>query len=82
MNFLRETCLSKINSLFDIHAPLKKTSKYKLKFKTKPWITPGLQKSVAFKNKLLKNSFASKNPIRNYVVIMTTKITGIRYLLF
>ena len=33
-----------INSLFDTHVPLKKICQYKLKFKTKPWMTPGLQK--------------------------------------
>ena len=32
-----------INSL-DCYASLKKISKYKLKFKIKPWITPGFQK--------------------------------------
>ena len=49
INFSLETYLSKINSLLDTHAPLKKISKYKLKFRTKPWITPGLQKSIAAK---------------------------------
>ena len=29
--------------MLDTYAPLKK-NKYKLKFKTKPWITPALQK--------------------------------------
>ena len=32
---------------------LKKISKYKLKFKAKPWITFGIQKSISI-NKLLK----------------------------
>ena len=45
-----------INSILDVHAPLKKDHKYKLNFKTKPWITPALQKSVSIKNNLLKNS--------------------------
>ena len=57
----------------------KNTSKYKIKFKTKPWITPGLQKPVAVKNKLLKKLFTSKNPMRIYIVIMSTKNTGICY---
>ena len=34
--------LDKINILLDAYAPLKKINKYKLKFKSKPWITPGL----------------------------------------
>ena len=37
--------LDTINMLLDIYAPLKRI-KYKLKFKSKPWITLGLQKSV------------------------------------
>ena len=39
-----------MNSILDTYAPLKK-NKYKLKFKTKPWITPALQKF------LLKTNF-------------------------
>ena len=38
--------LDKINILLDTYAPLKKINKYKLKFKSKPWITSGLQKSI------------------------------------
>ena len=41
-----------LNRILDKHAPLKKLSKYKLKFKTKPWITMALQKSISIKNKL------------------------------
>ena len=36
-----------------MYAPLKKISKQKLKFRNKPWITLGLQKSVSIKNRLL-----------------------------
>ena len=35
--------LAKFNSILDLHAPLKKISKQKLKFRNKPWITLGLQ---------------------------------------
>ena len=38
--------LDKINMLLDTYAPLKRINKYKLKFKSKPWITSGLQKSI------------------------------------
>ena len=41
--------------LLDTHAPLKRINKYKLKFKSKPWISLGLQKSISVKNKLLTN---------------------------
>ena len=33
----------------DNFAPFRKTDKYKLKFMSKPWITPGLQKSISGK---------------------------------
>ena len=39
--------LDKINMLFNTYAPLKKINKFKLKFKSKPWITLGLQKSIS-----------------------------------
>ena len=45
--------LFKFNSILDLHAPLKKISKQKLKFRNKPWITLGLQKSISIKNHLL-----------------------------
>ena len=50
-----EIFLNKINGLVNNFAPYKKTNKYKLKFKSKPWITPGLQKSISVKNKLLSD---------------------------
>ena len=36
--------LTKLNLILDLHAPLKKISKQKLKFRNKNWITLGLQK--------------------------------------
>ena len=49
--------------LLDIHAPLKRINKNKLKFKSKPWITLGLQKSIPVKNKLLANFINKKENI-------------------
>ena len=43
--------LDKINMLLDAYALLKRVKKYKLKFKSKPWITLGLQKSIPVKKK-------------------------------
>ena len=40
--------------ILDIHAPYKKVSKYKLRFKLKPWITLALQEPISIKNSLLK----------------------------
>ena len=49
--------------LLDTYAPLKRFKKYKLKFKSKTWITLGLQKSISAKNKLLKNFINKKDPV-------------------
>ena len=45
--------LDTINMLLDTYAPLKRINKYKLKFKSKPWITFGLQKSISRKTNYL-----------------------------
>ena len=50
--------------LVDTYAPLEGVKKYKLKFKSKPWMTLGLQKSISVKNKLLTNFInTNKDPI-------------------
>ena len=53
----------KINMLFNTYAPLQRINKCKMKFKSKPWITLGLQKSIPVKNKLLTNFINKKDPI-------------------
>ena len=55
--------LDKINMLLDNYAPLERINKYKLKFKSKPWITLGLQKSISVKNKLLTSFINKKDPV-------------------
>ena len=55
--------LDKINMLLNTHAPLKRINKDKLKFKSKPWLTLGLQKSISVKKKLLTNYINKKDPI-------------------
>ena len=52
--------LHKINMLLDTYASLKQINKCKLKFKSKAWITLGLQKSISVKNKLLTNFINKK----------------------
>ena len=44
--------LDEVNIFLNTYATLKKINKYKLKFKSKPWITPGLQKSIFVKKKI------------------------------
>ena len=55
--------LDKINMLLDTCVPLKNINKYNLKFKSKPWITSGLPKSIFVKNRFLKNFTNKKEPI-------------------
>ena len=47
--FSMDIFLNKMDSILDTHALLKKVNKYKLKFKTKSWITPALQLSILLK---------------------------------
>ena len=55
IDYSTEVFLNKIYELLNNFAPFKKTSKYKLKSKSEPWITPDLQKSVSVKNKVLSD---------------------------
>ena len=55
--------LGKINMLLDTYAPLKRFNKYKLKFRSKPWIILGLQKPLFVKNKLLERPIILKEEI-------------------
>ena len=50
-----------MNSILDEHAPSKRINKYKLKFKSKFWITTAIQKSITVKNKVLKRFINAKN---------------------
>ena len=45
--------LTKFNSILHMHKFLTKLSNKKIKFRSKPWITLGLPKSVSTKNDLL-----------------------------
>ena len=49
VNLSIESFLDNMNSILDEHAPLTRINKYKLKFKSKPWITPAIQKSIIVK---------------------------------
>ena len=62
IDFSFESFLKKFNLILDKYLQLKKLTKQKLKFKTKPWITPGLQKSISVKSKLLKKFIKLKEP--------------------
>ena len=53
--------LTKFNSILDLDAPLIKIFKQKLKFRNKPWINLGLQKSISIKKHLLTKSITLKD---------------------
>ena len=59
--------LEKINFLLDTYALLKRIDKYKLRFKSKTWITLGLQKSISIKNKFLTKFVNTKHPIKIHI---------------
>ena len=59
--------LEVINNLLDEFAPLKKISKYKLKFKNKPWITNDIKNLINIKNVYFSKYIKTKNNvIKNY----------------
>ena len=60
-NLSIESFLDNMNSILDEHAPLKRINKYKLKFKSKPWIITAIKKSITVKNKLLKRFINAKD---------------------
>ena len=53
--------LNNINTFLDNYGSFKSVNRYKLKFKSKPWITPGLKKSVLVQK---KNSYLKDNNIK------------------
>ena len=62
VNLATNNFLDTINSVLNKYAPLKNINKYKLRFKNKPWITSGIQKSIYIKNKKLKKIINKKDP--------------------
>ena len=74
-----ESFLNNINSILDSNAPFKRVKKYKLRFKTKPWITPALQKSISVKNSLLNKFIKSKDPKQKNIIIFNIRLTEICY---
>ena len=50
-----------MNSTLDEHPPLKRINTYKLKFKSKPWITAAIQKFITVKKNLIKRFINAKD---------------------
>ena len=63
-NVSMENFVNNIDDLLDKHAPFKEISKYKLKFKAKPWIAAVFQKSISIKNALFKRCIKLNSPFK------------------
>ena len=61
MDLSIESFLNNMNSVLDSKTPFKRINKFKLRFKTKPWITPALHKSIYVKKSLLNKFIKSKD---------------------
>ena len=61
VNLSIESFLNNMNSILDKHARLKRINKYNLKFRSKPWKTPAIQKSITVKSNLLKRFTNAKD---------------------
>ena len=62
-NKLFNNLLSEINQLLDKYIPLKKITKSEFKMMYKPWITPGILKSIKRKDKLFDQYVKLKDKI-------------------
>ena len=54
---------SKVNGLLDRHLPTRRLTKRQIKTKSKPWITPGILKSITKRDFYLRKFIKTKNPI-------------------
>ena len=54
-----------MSNILDKHAPFKKITKHKLKFRTKPLITPALQKSISTESKIFKTYIKEEDITHN-----------------
>ena len=54
VNKLFEIFYNRLSEIVDKHVPLNKISRRLMKQLSKPWITPGIRKSIKIKNKLYK----------------------------
>ena len=64
VDYLYKTFIEKFYSLLKTCASLKKISKNKLKFKDKPWIKSGLQKSISIKSHYFLKFIIFKDPTK------------------
>ena len=70
----------KVSEIVDRYVPLKKVNKKELRLQTKPWITPGIIKSIKRRDKLLRlyiktNEINRKEEIHSQYKVLRNKIT-------
>ena len=61
VNLFFNNFFKRINAVLDSRAPLRKVTKTKLRFRSKLWITLGLQKSIFIKNNLFAKFIKSND---------------------
>lgn len=59
-NIIFDSFHEKVSQIIDFHIPVKQLSKQELKFRSKPWITQGIRKSIKIKNNLYKKYIKSR----------------------
>ena len=55
--------MTTINNIIDKHAPLRKANKKELKLQQKPWITPGIIRSIKERDKIFRKIKNTTSPI-------------------
>ena len=63
VNLLSELLISKVNKLINFWAPPQKVSNKGKEALNKPWMTKGILKSMAIKNRIHKKMCCSKDPL-------------------
>ena len=66
MNESFQLFIDKMDLLLHTYSPYKKISKYKMKFKNKPWLSKGLQKSIQIKNVIFKRYIKAKDELSKF----------------
>ena len=79
-----ESFLTTVNSIISDHAPLTKLSNKEKKLKNKPWVTKGILKSIAQKDKIRRKQCRAKNQAkfktyRNAINILIRRSKTNRY---
>ena len=73
-SFMFDCFYSKISQIVNKHIPIKQLSRRELKFKSKPWITSAIKRSIKVKNNFYKKFLKTKS---SYITL-SSNIIGIR----